>query len=101
MLRVFAMSNALSVTIGAALVLCLPHLGWMILWLLAFTFYLGAMIWWGIELEHVERSQLPADRGLPEPSTYPPMPECTPPFRFVGMSEQGRAMQKHRGGEQP
>ena len=59
-LRIFAISNALSIAIGVGLALCLPHLGWMIAWLLAFAVYLGAMLWWVIELEHIDRSMVPA-----------------------------------------
>jgi hypothetical protein len=50
-----------------------------------------AIVAWRLFSARVETRHFDV-HGLPEPTIYPEMP----PFRFVGMSEKGRALHKHR-----
>jgi hypothetical protein len=51
-------SLAATAVIFSALPLCLPHLGWMILWLLACCPYLVLVMIGCIDIEHAQKTQL-------------------------------------------
>ena len=74
---------------------CLPSLWLMLVWLFALAVYaFGVLIPAVIDALRIDESLLPAelpdDRGLPEPSSYPPMPRVHQPFRLIGCNERSR-----------
>jgi hypothetical protein len=93
-LRTHLRAIAATWAIAGTLPLAVHSLPAMIIWLFAFAGYLGILIWGCIDLEHIERTQLPRDCFIDDP-----------PFRFVGLDEKRAAIAKYRAaqskGEQP
>lgn len=104
-LRTHLASIVATALTSVALPLCLPSLGLMIAWLAWFCVYLGILLLGALSLELVEERHLP--RPLGDELLFPPhYTERTnvagaPPFRFVGLSEKGRALDQHNSKRVP
>ena len=62
-LRLLLASNLSTAAMAALLIACLPHIGLLLLWCLLLVPYALAMLWWVIQLDHIDERLLPRDYG--------------------------------------
>jgi hypothetical protein len=92
--RILLRSTLATATVFTGLVPALHSITTMVIWLLSFAVYLMCMLWWLLEVDHIDHRLLPCEPGpLGDEPRFPAnYTETTGPdsstFRFVGCKDK-------------